>query len=98
MKIQLIVVGKLKQRYAQEGCALFEGRLKQLCRFELIEVTDARRKGKDSARWKEEEAEKIERALGGSRDWIALDERGKDLVGNHDVINSATSRFFNCIR
>ena len=79
MKIQLIAVGKLKQPYAQVGCTLFEKRLKQLCRFEMIEVHDAKRKGNDIQKWKEAEGIKIERALGGVKEWIALDERGRDL-------------------
>lgn len=77
MKIQLIVVGGLKQSYAQEGCALFMKRLKPLCKFELIEVKDAKRKGKDKQRWKSEEGERLLQAIHNAPQWIALDERGK---------------------
>ena len=77
MKIQLIVVGGLKQAYAQEGCALFMKRLAPLCKFELLEVKDAKRKGKDKSRWKLEEAERLQQAIGNASYWIALDERGK---------------------
>lgn len=77
MKIKLIVVGGLKQKYAQEGCELFVKRLKHLCKFELIEVRDAKRKGKDVSRWKDEEATRLMQALDSVTDWIVLDERGK---------------------
>ena len=78
MKIKLIAVGGLKQEYAQVGCALFEKRLKHMCRFELIEVRDAKRKGCDVERWKAQEAEQLKQALSGVSTWIALDERGQE--------------------
>ena len=79
MKLQLIAVGGLKQRYAQEGCALFERRLSHQCRFELVEVRDAKRKGSSAAdvlRWKAQEAEALRAALANTSTWVALDERG----------------------
>jgi 23S rRNA (pseudouridine1915-N3)-methyltransferase len=77
MKIQLITVGGLKQEYAQIGCALFEKRLRHQCRFELIEVKDAKRsKRGDVAQWKAQEAHHIQDALGTSAYWVALDEKG----------------------
>jgi 23S rRNA (pseudouridine1915-N3)-methyltransferase len=80
VKLQLIAVGSLKQPYAREGCALFEKRLKHMCRFEHTEVRDAKRKGSSPAdvlRWKAQEAEHIQSALSGASTWVALDERGE---------------------
>ena len=80
MKIQLITIGGLKQDYAQEGCALFEKRLKGLAKYELKELRDAKRaKTPDVERWRREEAERIKQALKGAPFWLALDERGESL-------------------
>ena len=78
MKIKLIAVGGLKQEYAKVGCALFAARLSKMCRFELIEVRDAKRKGSDVSRWRAQEAEGIRQALSGVSSWVALDERGEE--------------------
>ena len=78
MKIKLIAVGGLKQEYAKVGCELFSRRLSKMCRFELIEVRDAKRKGSEVAKWKAREAEHLRQALSGVSSWIALDERGED--------------------
>lgn len=78
MKIKLIVVGGLKQEYAQIGCAMFTERLSRMCRFELIEVRDAKRQGRDADRWKAQEAEALRQALLGVSTWIALDEHGEE--------------------
>ena len=77
MKIRVLAVGGLKQEYARSGCALFEKRIRHQCRFELIEVKDAKRsKRGDVSQWKLQEARHIQDALGNSPYWIALDERG----------------------
>ena len=77
MKIRVIAVGGLKQKYAQLGCEMFMGRLRSLCRFELVELKDSKRTLKgDVNRWKREEADRITQALGDDRFWVALDERG----------------------
>lgn len=78
MKIKLIVVGGLKQEYARLGCAMFTERLSRMCRFELVEVRDAKRKGSDVTRWKAQEADHIRQSLSGVSTWIALDERGEE--------------------
>ena len=84
MKIQLIAVGGLKQDYARVGCTLFEKRLRHQCRFELIEVKDAKRsKRGDVSQWKAQEANHIRDALGSSSYWIALDERGASWTSIH---------------
>lgn len=80
MRIQVITIGGLKQPYAQEGCALFEKRIRGLARFEVNELRDAKRgKTPDVNRWRREEAEHIRTALGDAPLWVALDERGDQL-------------------
>jgi len=49
-----------------------------MCRFELIEVRDAKRKGSDVARWRAQEADHLRQALSGVSTWVALDERGEE--------------------
>ena len=81
MKIQVITIGGLKQSYAKEGCALFEKRLKGLCRYELKELRDAKRgKTPQVDQWKREEGERIRQAVAGAPLWVALDERGEALT------------------
>ncbi len=80
MKIQVITIGGLKQRYAQEGCSLFEKRLKGLARYELRELRDAKRgKTPQVDQWRREEGERISQAIGEAPLWVALDERGEAL-------------------
>ncbi|MST89792.1 23S rRNA (pseudouridine(1915)-N(3))-methyltransferase RlmH [Sharpea azabuensis] len=42
MKIRVIAVGKLKEKYLKEGIAEYSKRLQGYCDFELIEVADER--------------------------------------------------------
>ena len=78
MKLQVITIGGLKQKYAQEGCELFERRLRNLSRFELLELRDAKRgKTPQTARWCREEGDRIRQALKQAPLWVALDERGE---------------------
>ena len=78
MKLRVIAVGGLKKEYARTGCELFLGRLQRLSPCEVIEVSDAKRgRSGDVRRWRLEEAERIRRALQGTRRWVALDERGR---------------------
>lgn len=81
MKLQLITIGGLKQEYAQEGCALFEKRLRNLTRYELHELRDAKRsKRPEPDRWRREEGERIRQALRNAPLWVALDERGESMT------------------
>ena len=78
MKLQVITIGGLKQGYAQEGCALFERRLGNLARYELVELRDAKRgKNPQPAKWRREESTRIRQALRQAPLWVALDERGE---------------------
>lgn len=40
MKIKIIAVGKLKEKYLKQGIAEYQKRLGSYCKFELIEVMD----------------------------------------------------------
>lgn len=40
MKIKIIAVGKLKEKYLKQGIAEYEKRLGKYCKFEIIEVPD----------------------------------------------------------
>lgn len=100
MKIQLITIGGLKQDYAQEGCTLFEKRLKGLAKFELKELRDAKRsKTPDVERWRREEAERIKQAIKGVPFWIALDERGEALNSRQfaKLIQKAQNRAYHSL-
>lgn len=63
MKITLISVGKIKEKYYRDAVAEYEKRLSRYCRLEIIEVEDE--KTPDKAAWAEEnlikarEAERI---------------------------------------
>ena len=95
MKIQVIAIGGLKQRYAQEGCALFERRLRGLARFELHELRDAKRgKTPDVQRWRREEADRLRTSIAGAPLWVALDERGEAITSRQlaQLIQTAQNR------
>ena len=40
MKIKLVTVGKLKEKYLKDGIAEYAKRLKHFTKFELIELSD----------------------------------------------------------
>ncbi|MEN4364068.1 23S rRNA (pseudouridine(1915)-N(3))-methyltransferase RlmH, partial [Streptococcus pyogenes] len=42
MKVKLICVGKLKERYLKDGISEYQKRLSRFCQFEMIELTDER--------------------------------------------------------
>ena len=42
MKIRVIAVGKLKEKYLKEGIAEYSKRLQGYCDFEIVEVSDER--------------------------------------------------------
>ena len=82
MKIRLICVGKLKERFYTEAAAEFSKRLSRFCDIETVELQDERVPDQPSEaeieRVKETEAKRIADKLG--NDFvIALDPRGKQL-------------------
>jgi 23S rRNA (pseudouridine1915-N3)-methyltransferase len=69
VKITIIVIGKVKERYIQEGIAEFEKRLTRFCKLNIIELKEGTL---------QEEAEKLEKYLGPNT--YLLDEKGKEYV------------------
>lgn len=57
MRVKIIAVGKLKEKYLKQGIAEYAKRLSKYCKFEVIEVKDEATP--DSASDKEEEQIKI---------------------------------------
>jgi 23S rRNA (pseudouridine1915-N3)-methyltransferase len=77
MRIHLLAVGQRLPDWMNQGFAEYARRLPHECRLELQEIPPGRRSGKgDAERARQEEGERILKALGNDR-LIALDERGK---------------------
>ncbi|MFA5141598.1 MAG: 23S rRNA (pseudouridine(1915)-N(3))-methyltransferase RlmH [Candidatus Woesearchaeota archaeon] len=64
-KITLVAIGKVKERYIQEGIQEFEKRLTKFCKLEIVELKE------DT---KENEAKKLEKYL--KANTYVLDEKG----------------------
>ncbi|TJY65105.1 23S rRNA (pseudouridine(1915)-N(3))-methyltransferase RlmH [Sinimarinibacterium sp. CAU 1509] len=80
MKIHLIAVGTRMPAWVETGYKEYAGRLPHECRLELIEIAPAQRgKNTDIARAKQQEGEKILKALPRDSFVIALDEHGQQL-------------------
>ncbi|MGT2887837.1 23S rRNA (pseudouridine(1915)-N(3))-methyltransferase RlmH [Streptococcus didelphis] len=83
MKIKIICVGKLKEKYLKDGIAEYQKRLSRFCNFEVIELADEKTPDKASENENRiimaKEAERITKKIG-SRDFvIALAIEGKQL-------------------
>ncbi len=76
MKVRLISVGKDRSGLFEPGVQEYAGRLAHYCRFELVELPEAR-KAKDPAGAVSEEARTILGKLRPGEVLVALDERGK---------------------
>ena len=94
MKIKIICVGKIKEKYFADGIKEYEKRLSRFCKFEICEVADE--KIPDNASEKEalavldSEGAKIEKHIGKGDYIIALCVEGKnissaDLAKNRSV-------------
>ncbi len=83
MKINIICVGKLKEKYLRDASAEYEKRLSRYCRVQIRELKEARLA--ENASPAEEEAVKTEegksilKALSSSSFVIVLDIGGKEL-------------------
>ncbi|MCT4612625.1 MAG: 23S rRNA (pseudouridine(1915)-N(3))-methyltransferase RlmH [Clostridia bacterium] len=83
MKIKLISVGKIKEKFYREAISEFEKRLTRYCKLEIVEVADE--KTPDNASDKEEEiikskeAEKISKHIKDGTYIVALCIEGKQL-------------------
>ncbi|MGT2933620.1 23S rRNA (pseudouridine(1915)-N(3))-methyltransferase RlmH [Streptococcus catagoni] len=83
MKIKIICVGKLKEKYLKDGIAEYQKRLSRFCQFEIIELNDEKtpEKASDLEKKKimEKEAERISKRIG-QRDYvISLAIEGKQF-------------------
>ncbi|VTS47887.1 rRNA large subunit methyltransferase [Streptococcus porcinus] len=83
MKVKIISVGKLKEKYLKDGITEYQKRLSRFCQFEVIELIDE--KTPENASQAEntkilaKEAERIQKKIG-SRDFIiALAIEGKQF-------------------
>ncbi len=80
MKITILAVGKIKERYLREAVQEYSKRLSRYCRLEIIEVEDERTPDRAGEREEElirsREAGRLMRYLGGGAYVIALDING----------------------
>jgi len=81
MQIRIIAVGKIKERYLQEGIAEYEKRLRPYVKLQVIEIADERRPLSASSAIglvaKEKEGERILTAIPEGSFVIALDVMGQ---------------------
>ena len=84
MKVRIIAVGKIKERYIQQGVNEFVERLQPYTDVEIVEVKSERVAGDLSSsemeQVKEEEAEKLLSRLDDRGYTIALDPHGKPMT------------------
>ncbi|SDF65841.1 23S rRNA (pseudouridine(1915)-N(3))-methyltransferase RlmH [Sporolituus thermophilus] len=83
MKITIVAVGKIKEKYLTAGIAEYTKRLGPYCRLEIIEVDEERMPADPSAAAKEKvlarEGERLLKHVRGGSYLIVLDVRGKAL-------------------
>lgn len=82
MQIRIIAVGKIKERYLQEGIAEYEKRLRSYAKVHIVELSDERRSLSAStaieSMAKEKEGERILAAIPEGSVVIALDVKGQN--------------------
>ena len=93
MKLRLISVGRDRSGLFEPAVQEYAGRLKHYCKFELVELPEAR-KARDPASAIAEEAQAILGRLDRGELVVALDERGKPLTsrGLADFLGRAQGR------
>lgn len=83
MKITILCVGKIKEKYFKEGIAEYQKRLSKYCNFEIIEVADEKTPDHASASEeeliKEKEAQRIQKYMKKDSYTITLEIEGKML-------------------
>ncbi|MDZ5710639.1 23S rRNA (pseudouridine(1915)-N(3))-methyltransferase RlmH [Jeotgalibacillus haloalkalitolerans] len=84
MKIQIITVGKLKEKYLKQGIAEYTKRLSAYCNIEEIEVPDEKAPENlseaDMQIVKQKEGERILSKIGADTHIITLEINGKQLT------------------
>lgn len=82
MQIRIVAVGKIKERFLQEGIAEYEKRLRPYAKVHIVEIPDEKRPASASASVEkaamETEGERILAAVPDGSLVIALDVRGQD--------------------
>jgi 23S rRNA (pseudouridine1915-N3)-methyltransferase len=90
MQVHIIAVGKIKEKYLQEGIAEYQKRLRPYVKLNIIELTEEKRPASASVSVetaaKEKEGERILAAIPEGSNIIALDMQGqswssKELAG-----------------
>lgn len=96
MKITIIAVGKLKEKYLKEGIAEYSKRLSRFCDLEIIEVEDEQAPENLSpvgeAQVKRKEAEKILKRVKEGSFPIVLDVKGEKV--DSEAFASKMQSFF----
>lgn len=81
MKITLVVVGKLKEKYLKEGISEYSKRLSRFCELQIVEVDDEQAPENLSeaqeVQVKRKEAERILKKVKDGSALIVLDLKGK---------------------
>ncbi len=80
MQIRIIAIGKIKERFLQDGIAEYEKRLRPYAKLHIVELADEKRPASASVSIEaaaiEKEGERICAAIPGGSFVIALDVRG----------------------
>ncbi len=83
MKIQIIAVGKLKEKYLKDAVLEYTKRLSRFCRTEIVEILEEKvpetLSESEEIYAREKEAEKIRKAITKNAFTIALDLKGEQL-------------------
>lgn len=83
MKITILCVGKIKEKFYRDAIAEYEKRLSRYCKLEVVEVADEKTPDNASElvekQIKDKEAERMEKYFSGDAYVIALAIEGKQL-------------------
>lgn len=83
MQIRLVAVGKIKERFLQEGIAEYEKRLRPYVKLQIAELADEKRPASSSPATEsaamEKEGQRILAAIPDGSYVVALDVRGREL-------------------
>lgn len=84
MKIRIVSVGRIKEKFMQEGIKEYSKRLSRYCSLEIIEVEDEKApenlSNKEMDQVKEKEGEKILSKIPANSYIISLEIKGKSLT------------------
>ena len=96
MKISIICVGKIKEKFYRDAIAEYEKRLSRYCKFQIIEVADEKTPDKASEteeqQIKEKEADRILAHVKEDACLVTLEIQGKklDSIGFSEFIGQKT--------